>query len=208
MKILLLDCDQTLYQNPEFISAIRERMVLYMVKVLGKPLDEMVELRKKYLKAYGTTLSGLMLHQNINPYEYMDFVHEVDANLYLKRDDNLREMLLSLDIQVYILSNAPLNHIRKVLALLGISDVPKRVFSIEDFNFQGKPSQSCFEQVCRELNAKPEDCWLVDDDDQNLEGAAKYGIHTCLVGNNPDDSFELNISDIHQLKDHISRFRE
>lgn len=208
MKTLLLDCDQTLYQNLEFISAIRERMVLYMVKVLGQPVEQMVELRKRYLKAYGTTLSGLMLHQNIDPYDYMNFVHEVDANLYLKRDDKLREMLLSLDIDIYILSNAPINHIMKVLTLLGISDIPKRIFSIEDFNFQGKPNQSCFEMVCQTLGVKPQDCWLIDDDDQNLEGAAQYGIHTCYVGSNPDGCFELCINNIHQLINHISKIRE
>lgn len=208
MKTLLLDCDQTLYCNPEFLSAIRERMVLYMVKVLGKPVEEMMELRKKYLKAYGTTLSGLMRHQSIDPYDYMDFVHDVDAKLFLKQDEKLRKMLLSLGVHVYILSNAPINHIRKVLGLLGISDVPERIFSIEDFDFHGKPNRSCFEKVCTELGVEPQDCWLVDDDEQNLEGAAQFGMHTCLVGNQEDGSFDLRIDTIHQLEEHISKIRE
>ncbi|NTU60843.1 MAG: pyrimidine 5'-nucleotidase [Caldiserica bacterium] len=208
MKTLLLDCDQTLYSNLEFISAIRERMVLYMVKVLGRPVEEMVDLRKRYLKAYGTTLSGLMRHQDIDPYDYMNFVHDVDAALFLKQDVKLREMLLSLGVHVYVLSNAPINHIKKVLALLGILDIPERIFSIEDFDFHGKPNRSCFEKVCAELGVQPEECWLVDDDDQNLEGAAQFGMHTCLVGSQEDGCFDLKIDNIHQLEKHISKIRE
>ena len=183
-------------------------MVLYMVKVLGRPVEEMVELRKKYLKAYGTTLSGLMRHQDIDPYEYMNFVHDVDARLYLKQDMKLREMLLALGMHVHILSNAPIAHIRKVLGLIGISDIPERIFSIEDFDFHGKPNRSCFEKVCVELGVQPGECWLVDDDDQNLEGAAQFGMHTCLVGSQEDGNFDLKIDNIHQLEDYISKIRE
>ena len=208
MKILLLDCDQTLYRSHELMTQIRERMVLYMVRVLGKPVGEMAELRKKYLKAYGTTLAGLMRHQQIDPYEYMKFVHDVDISDYLKNDQRLHQTLTALGVPVNILSNAPLDHIKNVLSKLGISDIPEKIYSIEDFNFEGKPNFCCFQKVCSDFRVEPSQCWLVDDDPQNLEGARDFGMHTCLVDEKPDESFDLTIPDIYELSNHKQLFGE
>jgi putative hydrolase of the HAD superfamily len=208
MKILLLDCDQTLYQNAGLMSAIRERMVLYMVKVLGKPVEEMAELRKKYLKAYGTTLAGLMRHQQIDPYQYMKFVHHIDISDYLKTDPRLRKTLTTLGIPINILSNAPRDHIGNVLSKLGIGDVPEKIYSIEDFNFEGKPNFCCFQKVCNDFRVEAAECLLVDDDPQNLEGARDFGMHTCLVDEKPDGKFDLSIPDIYELSNHKELFGE
>lgn len=205
MKTVFLDCDQTLYQNPELIGAIRERMVLYMVEKLGRPLEEMTQLRQQYLRAYGTTLAGLMKHQNIDPYEYMEFVHRVDTCDYLKRDDTLRELLTNLGVKVNILSNAPRDHVMKVLSMLGLEGIFDRIFTIEDFNFLGKPNRRCFEKVCTEMSLEPSDCWLFDDDPQNLEGARDFGFKTCLVGQEPCDGFDLHISELKEISRYIKK---
>jgi putative hydrolase of the HAD superfamily len=208
MKIIFLDCDQTLYRNNELMTAIRERMVQYMVKVLGKPVEEMVELRKSYLKSYGTTLAGLMRHQKIDPYDYMRFVHEVDVTGYINEDKKLRQTLLSLGVPIYILSNAPRDHVEKVLGILGISDIPIKIFTIEDFDFEGKPNRRCFEKVCSELGTTADSCWLVDDDAQNLEGAREFGMKTCLIDGQDGDGCDLEISTIYELANYRNLFLE
>ncbi len=197
---IFLDCDQTLYQNMDLMQAIRDRMVHYMVKILGKPLEEMVELRKAYLRAYGTTLAGLMRHQGIDPYDYMRFVHEVDASGYIERDDALRRLLLSLGLPIHILSNAPKDHVEKVLRLVGLEGIFGSIYTIEAFNFEGKPNRSCFEKVCRDLGLEPSECWLIDDDPQNLEGAKDFGFKTCLVGDGEDGIFDLRVSNIKEIE--------
>ena len=53
------------------------------------------EIQKKYFYEYGTTLSGLMKHDNIDPQEFLEFVHDIDIS-WLPKDEILREELIKL----------------------------------------------------------------------------------------------------------------
>lgn len=204
---LFLDCDQTLYRSNELVGEIRSRMVLFMTKVFSdKTIDEVTTIRAQYLHKYGTTLAGLMAHQNIAPQDFLKFVHDVDQSKYLGRDARLLEMLAGLNMPIFIASNAPRSHVLRVLDILGISSVVSGVFGIEDFDFDGKPSPNSYKIMLEKTDTSPNDALIVDDYAINVRGAMQAGMRACIVGDE-DEGFRPKIDNIYQLAGFINTFR-
>ena len=55
-------------------------------------LVEAKKIQKEYFYEYGTTLSGLMKKKNVDPNEFLEFVHDIDIS-WLPKDKLLREEL-------------------------------------------------------------------------------------------------------------------
>ncbi len=199
---LFLDCDQTLYRCEPLIHEIRERMVLFMSKVINKPADELARIRAFYLREYGTTLAGLMAHENINPQGFVDFVHNVKHERHLKRDPRVRKALIETGMPIYIASNAPRPHIIRVLEILEISDIPKAIFSIEDFGYKGKPNRNSYAHLLSVTSTSPQEAVFVDDYASNLEPARSLGMITCLVG---EEEYSPKIESILELPSFLSQ---
>jgi len=200
---LFLDCDQTLYKNDELVGEIRSRMVLFMSRLFpSKKLEEVTAIRAFYLKKYGTTLAGLMTHESVNPQDFLSFVHDVDQSKYLSGDPKLFNLLSSIDMPIYIASNAPREHVSRVLDILGISSVPLGIFGIEDFGFNGKPSPHSYKTLLDSANAIPGQSLFVDDYSINVKGALEMGMNAVLVGDE-NEGFKPKIDNIYQLPDFL-----
>jgi putative hydrolase of the HAD superfamily len=78
LKCILFDVDNTLYPR---LLGIFERVVEpirnYMEVRMGLEENLARELRQEYVKKYGSTLRGQMIHQNIDPHDYLEYVHDV-----------------------------------------------------------------------------------------------------------------------------------
>lgn len=200
---LFLDCDQTLYRNNDLVSQIRSRMVLFMSRLFpSKSLEEVTAIRAFYLKEYGTTLAGLMTHESVNPLDFLSFVHDIDQSRYLSRDVKLFNLLSGIGMPIYIASNAPRDHVSRVLDILGISSLPAGIFGIEDFAFNGKPSPQSYKTMLNFANAVPSQSLFVDDYAINVKGALDMGMNALLVGDD-DEGFKPKIDNIYQLPDFI-----
>ena len=204
---LFLDCDQTLYRNSELVGEIRSRMVLFMANVFpGKSLEEVTAIRVDYLRRYGTTMAGLLANQNIHPKDFLSFVHEVDQAKYLVHDPRLVNTLTNLKMPIFIASNAPRSHVKRVLELLGISHIPEKIFGIEDFGFDGKPSPNSYRVMLERTGTKPQDALIVDDYVINVRGAVEAGMNACILGDE-DEGFKPKIDDIYQLEGFINSMK-
>jgi putative hydrolase of the HAD superfamily len=71
IKYWIFDLDNTLYsgQTKVFLRLIKKCPLLFQKK-FDVDLIEAREIQKKYFYEYGTTLSGLMNHDNIDPHEF------------------------------------------------------------------------------------------------------------------------------------------
>lgn len=203
MDTLILDCDNTLYRNDELFVVVGNRIVEFMITRLGFDRRNVNHIRKQYWEDYGTTLAGLMRDTDVNPYEYMSYVHDIPLPDYIHQDPCLKPLLESIQSDVYVMSNAPRFHVDEVLEILDISDIPLRVFSIEDFNFEGKPFLSAYSKLLNETGLDAQDVIMVDDNAQNLLGAHRIGMLTCLVGKPNGYSFDFEIPDISRIGDII-----
>lgn len=84
------------------------------------------ELHLKYYSMYGLALRGLVKHHNVDALDYDKHCDgALDLDSILKPDPKIRKVLLDIDrskVRVWALTNAYINHARRVLRLLNVLD--------------------------------------------------------------------------------------
>ena len=88
MQDLLIDLDNTVYpEDSNIFAQIDLKMKSFIAKNLNVSLDEAFKIQKKYFVNNGTTLRGLMLYHNIQPEEFLNYVHEIDLASIKKNEE-------------------------------------------------------------------------------------------------------------------------
>ena len=183
IKYWIFDLDNTLYNGQtKVFSEVDKKMSTYISKKLNISLIEAKDLQKKYFYENGTTLSGLMKHNNIDPYEFLEFVHEIDIS-WLPKDKLLRNELIKIKEKKIIFTNGSHSHVRNVTEQLGISDLFDGAFAITDANFIPKPFKEPYEKLIKKFNIEPSKSILIEDIAHNLEQAKNLGMKTCWLEN-------------------------
>jgi putative hydrolase of the HAD superfamily len=200
LKYILFDLDETLYPASNgLMQTIAGRMRQFIMDKYALPPDEAQALQKRYWNEYGTTLRGLYLERHVDPREYLQFVHDVRLTDYIEPDPRLRAVLECISQEKAILTNADSAHARRILDILGVSDLFTRIFDVVSFEYECKPARTVYERVLRMLPARGDECVLVDDLPRNLPTARELGIKTILVGGEGDS--DACIETIYQVAD-------
>src|SRR4051812_47936004 len=77
----IFDLDNTLYPaSADLFGLIDVRMGLYVQRLLGVDAEEAHQIQKRLFREHGTTLSGLMKNHEIDPHEFLAFVHDVEMD--------------------------------------------------------------------------------------------------------------------------------
>ena len=93
MQDLLIDLDNTVYpEDSNIFAQIDLKMKSFIAKNLNVSLDEAFKIQKKYFVNNGTTLRGLMLYHNVQPEEFLNYVHEIDLTS-IKKNKELSDEL-------------------------------------------------------------------------------------------------------------------
>jgi putative hydrolase of the HAD superfamily len=180
--ILLFDLDETLYPpDAGVMDRIRDRMQEYVCSHLGLTPAEADELRRRYLRDYGTTLRGLQINHMVDAEEYLRLVHDVPLERLLRTNPELDGVLSGMPLQKVVFTNSSREHAERVLALLGIRRHFGRIVDIRDMQFESKPQPEAYGRVCQLLDVRPEDCVIVEDSVRNLQPAKALGMTTILV---------------------------
>lgn len=183
IEVVLFDLDDTLYpRTAGIMGQIRVLILRYMEERLGLPAEEANALRREYLKAYGTTMRGLQVHHEIDPEDYLDFVHDMPLGEYIAHNPTLGEALAAIPQRKVIFTNASRGHAERVLEVLGIRHHFDRIIDVGDMDYQSKPEPSSYKRICDMLGRRPETCLLVEDIVRNLLPAKELGMTTVLVG--------------------------
>jgi putative hydrolase of the HAD superfamily len=198
---ILFDLDNTLYsESCGVFDLIDQRMNEWLISNLQIPESEVNEFRNKYFIKYGTTLRGLMLHHEVNPRDFLDYVHDVPVHEFLSADLELRETLEQVKARKLIFTNSDLKHANRILDALGVRDQFERIFDIEAMNFIPKPNPDPYRIVLDYLKLQPKEVLLIDDMERNLKPAQEMGMRTVLIGNGkPVDDRHHAIENIKEL---------
>jgi putative hydrolase of the HAD superfamily len=207
---ILFDLDNTLYsESCGVFDLIDQRMNKWLISNLQIPENEVNEFRNKYFVQYGTTLRGLMLHHEVNPRDFLDYVHDVPVHEFLSADQDLRHTLEQVKSRKLIFTNSDLKHANRILDALGIRDQFERIFDIEAMNFIPKPNPDPYRTVLDYLRLQPKDVLLIDDMERNLKPAQEMGMRTILIGNGkPVDNRHHAIENIKELTSILERIRQ
>ncbi len=187
IKFWIFDLDNTLYSGQtKVFSEVDKKMSSFISKKFNVDLDEAKKIQKEYFYEYGTTLSGLMKKKNIDPNEFLEFVHDIDIS-WLPKDELLREELIKIKEKKYIFSNGSHAHIKNVTSQLGIRGLFDGAFDIADADFIPKPHLDPYKKLIEKFKLDPKKSILIEDIAHNLEQAKNLGMKTCWLEN--DETF-------------------
>lgn len=203
---LFFDLDATLYPSSNGLwDQIRHRIYQFMREELGLAEDIIPATRDRYWTTYGTTLEGLRIHHQVDPDDYLAYVHDLPLDQYLEHDQILRDLLISLPQDLWIFTNADRHHADRVLKKLGIADLFTGIVDLISMDFVVKPNPKSYQIALANAGGiDPENCVLFDDLLANLNGAKKIGFTTALVGENGiPGQIDYHLPTIHAIRENI-----
>ena len=184
IKNWVFDLDNTLYSPEEDIfSQIDKRMTEFIISKFNVNEEEAFNIQKKYFLEYGTTLSGLMKRENIDPDEFLEFVHDINLEI-LKPNIELSKIIKNLPGDKFIFTNRSKKHAENVLKQLEMSGIFDDIFDIKESNFIPKPNINAYLSFIDKTKIEPDVSIMFEDIGRNLEAAKKLGMKTVLIKRN------------------------
>ncbi len=137
-------------------------------------------IQKQYFRDHGTTLSGLMQNHDVDPHEFLDFVHDIDVAC-IPPDPLLNQNLQRLPGRKLIFTNGSTGHAENVLDRLGLARCFDGIFDIEAAAYVPKPEAAAYRNLIERFRIEPHKAVMVEDLARNLAPAAALGMTTVWV---------------------------
>lgn len=177
----VFDLDNTLYPaGCNLFAQIDERMSRFIEERFDVERAEARKLQKGLYVEYGTTLAGLMHAHDVDPHEFMDYVHDIDVSA-LTVDGRLKDALVALPGKKFVHTNGSLLHADNVLGALGLTDVMDDIFDVEMGNWVPKPHASNYDRFKSKTGLDPRASAMFEDMVVNLEVPHAMGMRTVLI---------------------------
>ena len=183
IKNILFDLDGVLYQDLESVfGQVSRRMTEYISKKLNLNLKKAKELQTNYFHKYNTSLNGLMKHHDIEPEDFLKYVHNIDLS-FMSKDTVLRNELENLNLKKFIFTNGSKDHANNITTHLGINDLFDGLFDIADSEFSPKPTAKAFDLMVKKFNINPKETLYIEDIAKNLSIGKERGAITAWLIN-------------------------
>ena len=183
IKNILFDCDGVLYQDLEAVfGQVSKKMTEYISKKLNIDLIKAKELQTNYFHKYNTSLNGLMIHHDIPPREFLNYVHDIDLS-FLEKDKTLRYELENIKLNKYVFTNGSKEHVKNITTHLGIDDQFDGVFDIVDAEYHPKPEAITFDLMVQKFKIDPNETLYIEDIAKNLSIGKERGTITAWLIN-------------------------
>ena len=179
----IFDLDNTLYPaRVDLFALIDEKMTLYIQQLLGLEAEEARRVQKRYFYDHGTTLSGLMAHEGVDPHHFLDFVHDIDMSR-LAPDPVLNAAIAALPGRKLVFTNGDAAYAGRVLKGLGLDRAFDGMFDIHQARYRPKPHPDAYTGMIGALRVDPSKALFVEDMARNLKPAKDLGMTTVWVNN-------------------------
>jgi putative hydrolase of the HAD superfamily len=179
----IFDLDNCLYPaSTGLFSLIDVRMGAYIQRLLGCDPEEARRVQKLHFHASGTTLAGLMREHDVDPWHFMEDVHDIPLDL-LSEDERLASALLRLPGKRFVFTNANAPYAQRVLDRIGIGQHFDGLHDIHDSSHRPKPDPHAYEVLCDKHGIDPATAVFFEDMAQNLAPAKAIGMTTVWVDN-------------------------
>ena len=186
IKNILFDCDGVLYQDLEAVfGQVSRKMTEYISNKLNVDLKKAKELQTNYFHKYNTSLNGLMIHHQIDPKDFLDFVHDIDLS-FLEKDTALRHELENINLRKFVFTNGSHDHVKHITTTLGIDDQFEGIFDIVDAEYHPKPEAKAFDLMIEKFKIDPKETLYIEDIAKNLSIGKERGTITAWLINNEE----------------------
>ncbi len=177
----IFDLDNVLYPAEcNLFALIDIKMGAYIAQALGIDSTEARIVQKRYFHDHGTTLAGLMKEHGTDPYEFLDFVHDIDMDR-LSPAPALRNAIEQLPGEKLVFTNGDAPYARRVLARRGLDDLFDQLHDIHDCGLKPKPSPAAYDSLLSATDIDPKRALFVEDMARNLLPAKDLGMTTIWV---------------------------
>ena len=184
----VFDLDNSLYPaSRDLFALIDHRMGEYISRLVGCEADEARRIQKGFFRDHGTTLSGLMKEHDVDPHDFLDFVHDIDM-ARLTADPDMLAALDRLPGRKFVFTNGDAAYARRVLDKLGLANAFDGMHDIHTMNYVPKPHPDAYAQLCERHAIDPAHALFVDDMARNLAPAKALGMVTVWVDNGSEQA--------------------
>jgi len=182
--ILLLDCDNTMYPASCGLMELNDRRINRFIREhLKLDPEQTQKLRVDYLRRYGTTLKGLMVHHQVDPDDYLSFVHDYSLDSIIQPNPRLASFLRKLRVPRVVFTSANREHVERVADAVGIADCIDAIYDLAKVDYEGKPADSAYARVMADYPGMR--AVLVDDRLLNFPPARRANMITVLIEETP-----------------------
>jgi len=193
-RILVLDCDDTLYRDGGVMAKqIRHNIHSYTKDKLNLEPDRTLNLYKKH----GTTLMGLLKEGFISTSEdindFLKAAHEYpnEGRDIIKPDEKLRSVLSKVTVQMFIFTASVRDHVERCMRALGVEDLmipdARPIIDTRTCNLASKYKQESF-RICESeiskflgMEVDPKNLVFADDSLKNVQCAKDCGWGVCIL---------------------------
>ena len=177
----VFDLDNTLYPHEsDLFSQINDQISKYVQRILDLGRDEAMVHQKALYHEYGTTLRGLMTTHNIDPDDYLAFVHDIDYS-NLAPDPDLGTAIEALPGKKFIFTNGDRPHAERTAEALGISTHYEDNFEIVSAELIPQPTPEPNEMFLSRTGDAPARAAMFEDLAKNLSVPHHLGMRTTLI---------------------------
>jgi len=182
----IFDLDNTLYPaSCNLFAQVDEHIGEFIARLLSVDAAEAYRIQKQYFRDYGTSLRGLMLHHEVDPRLFLDFVHTIDVTP-VQPSPALELALKRLEGRKIVFTNGSAKHAENVMARLGVSHCFEAIFDIVAADYFPKPEPFVYDVLVRRHWIDPKRAVMVEDIAKNLLPAHEMGMATVLVRHGAD----------------------
>jgi putative hydrolase of the HAD superfamily len=179
----IFDLDNTLYHaDSNLFAQIEQRMTAFIAQKLDVHPGEAYTLQHMYYRSYGSTLSGLQQCNDVDPEEFLDYVHDIDLSP-LYPDPRLRPAIEALPGRRYIFTNGCRKHAGRVLQQIGLAGIWDDIWDLRALGWVPKPQPDAYARIVAAGGFEPSSAIMFEDIARNLVPAHAMGMTTVLIQN-------------------------
>ncbi len=194
IRAWIFDLDNTLYpSSADLFAQIDTKMTAYIVRLLGVDAAEAYRIQKAYFLGHGTTLAGLMAEHEVDPHDYLAFVHDIEMDV-LEENVPLAAAVAKLPGRKVVFTNGDATYANRVLDRLGLGKSFEAVHDVIAMDLVPKPAASAYAGLCAALDIDPATALFADDMARNLAPAKAIGMTTVWVDNGSEQAADTDRS--------------
>ena len=184
----IFDLDNCLYPaGSRLFELIDQRMTAYVQRLVGCDPLEARRIQKGHFHEHGTTLAGLMASHDIDPHEFLAFVHDIDL-ARISADPHLVAAIDRLPGRKFVFTNGDADYAARVLDKLGLANLWDGLHDIHAMGYVPKPHPSAYQALCAGHGIDPERALFAEDMARNLAPAKALGMTTVWVDNGSEQA--------------------
>lgn len=174
----VFDLDNTIYPaSSNLFLRVSRRINAFVARHFDVPEQEAQAIQTDLFRRYGTTMRGLMVEHELEPDEFLAYVHDIDLS-DVPVETELDGLLGALPGRRHIFTNGTVPHAENVLNAYGIRHHFDQIFDIVASSFVPKSEVVAFEKFLEATGIDPGGAVMVEDMAKNLKPAHEVGMHT------------------------------